>query len=382
MNRLIMGAGGALKKLGFLAGALTVAGGVTVAAQAAQYVPVKAITLPGGVKVTSFDIGYVDTTLGMYYLAERDLKGVLAVNTSTNKIVWTNTSLGGTNGVVTVNHTQVWAGANDGTIKVLNARTGALITTIQPPVPVTVRADEACWDPSHNVVLWEWPDNSPPFVAFYSTVTHKMLKMIKYDGSQGPNATDGIEQCQWDARTNLIYDNVPEVNGDGNNTQPGQVVVLNGGTRSIVKAFTIPLAQCTGPQGMAIGPRNEIGINCSRNGATGVGTGSVVINERTGAVLYHFPTLWGGDEMYYDAGGAHYVLTESNDSPPVLGFVNAAAGNTVDQVINTSKHEHSVAADSFHRQVYFPEVAGASNPLCSSLGGDDSLGCIVVFHRQ
>ena len=226
MERFTMGAGGALKRLGRLAGATILAAGVTVTAHAAQYTPIAAITLPGGVASTSFDIGYVDTTLGMYYLSARDEKGVVAVNTSTNAVVFSSggfkgvvtSATSGPNGLITVNHNQVWAGDGDGTIKVLNATTGALITTIGPKIGTLTApewADEACWDPAHNVVVWAWDEPVDTFIAFISTTNYTVLKTIKMDGlaGDGPNATNGIEQCQWDARTNLIYLNLPEVNG-------------------------------------------------------------------------------------------------------------------------------------------------------------------------
>ena len=98
-----------------------------------------------------------------------------------------------------------------------------------------------------------------------------------------------------------------------------------------------------------MGPRNEIGLNCSTNGTTKVGNGSVVISDQTGAVLYALPKIWGGDEMYYDAGTAHYVFSGSNNVPPTLAFVNAATSDTEDQTITTAASEHSVAADYVHK---------------------------------
>ena len=73
-----------------------------------------------------------------------------------------------------------------------------------------------------------------------------------------------------------------------------------------------------------MGPRLEIGLNCSYVAATKKGNGSVAISDQTGAVLHTFPTVWGGDEMYYEAGAAHYVFSGSNNVPPTLAFAAAS----------------------------------------------------------
>jgi hypothetical protein len=408
MDHFIFSAGRALKGLRRFAGAAILAAALgTPAAHAAQYTPTAAITLPGGVSSTSFDIGYVDTTLGKYFLASRDEKGILSVNTSTlaanvigagqfQGIQASNVS--GPNGIITVNHNEVWGGDGNGQIRVYNATSGALITTIGPVIGTITaqnRADEACWDPSHNVVVWAWDEPVDNFIAFINTSTHQVISTIKMNGTNGaPKATNGIEQCQWDARTNLIYLNLPEVNGDATDTFPGGVVVLDGskaalGNGAIKTVWSVPVSLCNGNQGMAMGPRQEIGLNCSRasateNGSTnGKGNGSVAISDQTGTVLAHFPNIWGGDEMYYDAGAAHYIFSGSNNSPPTLAFVATSPPETEDQAITTSASEHSVAADFVHRRVFFPiTAAGASLKFCSSVGGNDSVGCVLVLTRQ
>ena len=401
MDRFRSSSQRALSGLCRMAGGLALAAGVTAGAHAAQYVPTAAITLPGGVALTSVDIGYVDTTLGAYYLASRDEKGIVAVNTSTLAATVLNSQFAGVvtsptsgpNGIITVNHNEVWGGDGNGTVKAVNAATGALIATIGPqigPFTATARADEGCWDPNNNVAVFAWDEPTDLFIAFISTTTHTVLSAFKFNGTGGaPNATNGIEQCQWDARTNLIYLNIPEVNGPGNDTVNGAVVVLDGskaslGSGAIVNTWPIPVANCNGPQGMAIGPRREIGLNCSTNGTTKVGNGSVAINDMNGTVVATFPTIWGGDEMYYDAGAAHYVFSNSNHVPAQLAFV-ATATDTQDQSITTAGSEHSVAADFVHRQIFFPVVnsaAAQAQKLCSSVGGNDALGCILVLTRQ
>src|SRR5262249_20053802 len=55
------------------------------------------ITVPGG--LNSFDIGFVDPTLGLYFLADRTNKAIDVVKTSDNSITQLH---GGFAGVVTV----------------------------------------------------------------------------------------------------------------------------------------------------------------------------------------------------------------------------------------------------------------------------------------
>ena len=254
MYRFTMGAGGVLTRLGRLAGAVILAGSVTAtAAYAASYVPKKAIALPGGITVTSFDIGYVNTTLGMYYLASRDVKGVVAVNTTTNAVVFSSggfagvktSATSGPNGLITVNHSQVWAGDGDGTIKVLNARTGALIKTIGPKIgtlTATDRADEACWDPQHNVVLWAWDEPADTFVAFISTVTYKVLKTFKMDGLAGDGPTRHRRHRAMPVGCAHEPDLSEYSGGQWLRQQYGEWRRrrLNGATQSIVKTYSIP----------------------------------------------------------------------------------------------------------------------------------------------
>ncbi len=107
------------------------------------------------------------------------------------------------------------------------------------------------------------PD-SPPFITFISTTSKMILGKVVFDGTGGtPNATNGAEQCQWNQRNGKIYLSIPKINGSGDNSAPGGVVVFNPTTQAILRVMTIPLSACTGPQGLAIGPEPQIGLGCS-----------------------------------------------------------------------------------------------------------------------
>src|SRR5262249_44779321 len=187
-----------------------------------------AITLPSGQKVTSFDISFVDPVLGLYLLADRTNKAVDVIDTGTTTLLtqlakgmFTGTTAcstpppaaandcAGPNGVLTVNHREVWVGDGNSTIKVIDVATQAITHTINTCVAsagctatAPRRADELCFDPRNQLVLMANDAAVPaPFVTFIPTRgpnAYKVVATITMDGTGGtPNATNGIEQCQW-----------------------------------------------------------------------------------------------------------------------------------------------------------------------------------------
>ncbi len=132
------------------------------------------------------------------------------------------------------------------------------------------------------------PAESPPFVTFVSTTTYKVVGKLIFDGSSAAghaplNATNGLEQCGWSAATGKFYQNVPEVSGAGNDTSAGAVAVINPKTMLVETSFPVPLADCAGPQGMAIGPDSQIMLGCNAASipvGTGISWSSTRITER------------------------------------------------------------------------------------------------------
>jgi hypothetical protein len=93
------------------------------------------------------------------------------------------------------------------------------------------RADEGCWDSLHNVVGFVNNADDPPFITFISTVTYSIVSQILFDGGagpgHGPKASNGAEQCQFNPRDGNVYLSLPEINGPGDNSVPGGVVVIS-----------------------------------------------------------------------------------------------------------------------------------------------------------
>src|SRR5215475_12463651 len=140
------------------------------------------ITVPGG--LNSFDIGFVDPQLGLYFLADRTNKTIDQVITSDNTLtqlaagsfvgVQPGSNTSGPNGVITANdHTEVWAAdgvlcgnppgsiscddpssptvTQKSRIQVIDLKTGEVTHTINNGGQR--RADELCEDPQQHVVL-------------------------------------------------------------------------------------------------------------------------------------------------------------------------------------------------------------------------------------
>jgi len=377
------------------------------------------ITVPGG--LNSFDIGFVDPKLGLYFLADRTNSTIDQVDTSDNSItqlapgsfvgVQPGSNTSGPNGVITANnHTEVWAADGvlcDGPcgletpatqtsqVVVISLDSGEVTHTID--TGGQRRADELCEDPQHHVVLVANDDGLDLLLSFISTQSYSVVGQLHLDGTDPKakliNATNGIEQCQWSPRTKKFYLAVPEVNGDGitPNQKPGVVLQINPSSMKVEKVFPIDFgfvaataataaanavpatADCLGPQGLAIGPNRQILLGCSNSGK-----GSVIISEIYGDEILNLPGFNGNDEVWYNPGDNHYFLAGSNhkigsSSLPILGVVDVKADLVNgDSPVATLSSSHSVAADPVYNQVYVPVKAAGT--LCGALNG-----CIAVF---
>lgn len=363
-----------------------------------------AISLPGPQKVTSFDIGFVDPVIGLYLLADRTNKAVNVIDTTTNTVLVQLTATpafagatpsndnAGPNGVVTVNHREVWAGDGPSQVKVIDLfsqKTTHVIFT-----GGVNRADELCFDPRDQLVMIANDAESIPFVSIISTVNYSIVQRITMDGKvasggtiASPRATNGIEQCQWDRRTGKFLVNIPEVNGPGNDTQPGAVVAISPKTLQIEGVAMIPINKCAGPQGMALGPDHQVLLGCNNPNKTVNST--VIIDDRDGKVLKTIANEDGADEVAFNEGDDSYFLARSaGANPQQLGIIDAE-GARADQSVPiglpnnppASPHgsAHSVAADPVMNQIYVAIPSTAGGTVCSQAGANDSQGCIAVF---
>jgi len=145
----------------------------------------------------------------------------------------------------------------------------------------------------------------------------------------------------------------------------GAIYVINPKTKSVEKIYdTIGTGVAAGvpcfPHGLALGPRQNLLLGCSGDGATGTQMISIIMKATTGAVLKTFNQAGGSDEVYYDKGNNTYFLamsswtssgkTGTGNPTPSLGIIDAGSSDTGNrapefiQNILTTRTSHTVAA--------------------------------------
>jgi hypothetical protein len=367
--------------------------------------------------MASWDISFVDPTLGQFFLADRTHKAVDVVNTgsppSFAEFIGQGLFVGpvpgpvcvargggandcsGPGGVLTTNHNELWASDGDSTVKVfdLTKPGNPLITTIA--TGGTLRADEVCFDPEHQLFMVAnnsqgepgGPGRSPgPFATIISVKTHTIVKQIFFDGTKGSlKATNGAEQCSWSSRTERFYITLPGVNNPDDGT--GAIAVINpedlDDKKLVEKNFPLANTDCDTPQGTAPGPDHQLLIGC--NGSTH-STNSVIIDDRDGHIIAKVANESGPDEVWYNPGDGQYFLARSSAAAAtqLLGVIDARGPQADTSVFTANKpnppaaSSHSVAADPVSNQV-FVAIGGNSSTVCGTAGGTDAQGCIAVY---
>jgi hypothetical protein len=403
--------------------------------------------LAGAKALVSFDISWFDPEFGAsgtYFLADRSNNQIDVVDpsTNTNKPIaqgifagvvlnpdgTANNDKSGPDGVLTVHQaggvTELWVGDSPGRVWVLNASTGTPISGFTNPISVggTTRADELCFDSKDHLIMIASPGEGDgvttfPYVTFISTTTHQVVVKLHFDGKNGTvPAAGGLEQCGWSPETGKFYQNVP-VNGnasDGSGVTAvidPQTVLKTPPNPQVEQNFPIPIADCGLPQGMAIGPNNQVMLGCNGPSTPSTERNTAMINIRSGAIIATFPALGGTDEVWFNEGDGHYFFPSCNTEcrvpatgatgPEVLAVIDST-GHRLDQSVQlatklgnqTGRRAHSVAADPVTNQVYVPIPACSvlpmtTPPTCNPAGNDASIcnfgnttaitGCIAVF---
>src|SRR5262249_22103915 len=260
------------------------------------------------------DIAFVDANINTFVLGDRTNKSIDVVNTASKTLTHQYTAtppfrgvfnpLGladasGPNGVIIVDQREVWAtdapvlnctGTTAATqvctvvtpssIKVLDLVTGA--TTHVIDTGGQRRTDELCEDVNHEVVLAANDNPLDNFLVFVNTETYSIIQKVKLDGTDPHGkitltgvavptgarvAANGIEQCKFNPRTGHYYLAIPATSiiaPSGTTDGPGVVLKISRHAPfRVVETITVPTSTgCTGPQGLAIGPRHEIQLGC------------------------------------------------------------------------------------------------------------------------
>ena len=387
-------------------------------AVAQVFSPTAAITVGDGTAapLNSFDISFVEPAIGLYVLGDRTNNAIDMVDTHSNAFLGfcghnqfqgavpnpngtINNNVSGPNGVLIRDNREIWAGDGDSTVKVFDVagcgETTVPSHTIPTGTPADKRADEMCYDPVDQIIMVANNAADTPFATLISTIFYVKLVSIPF-----PQSTNGAEQCQWSPRTGLFYITIPGIETPDNGH--GQVVVINPGTLMVDarSPFDIPLTACASPQGLAVGPGNDMLVGCNGNGSNT--QSSVIIGAGVGQLLATIPNQSGPDEVWFNPGNLRYFLARSNAGSgfQALGIIDAGArvANTPPGIqtgapVNNPPSDlhpsaHSVAADSVTGKTFWPIPANppvgggpqGDTPfgLCSFAGGDDTKGCILV----
>ena len=370
--------------------------------------------------LTAFDISFVDPKIELYVLADRtnasvDLfdseqaefigrvgatcpmgnpaphfcfQGVVSVNGVVNN------SLSGPDGVIIVDHKEIWAGDGDSRIKVIDIATKQFVTTID--TGGKFRVDEMAYDSRDHLLAAANNADTPPFVTVFDTNAKTIVaKLVFQTGSPNANvdAQNGIEQPQWSPETGLFYVSVPQV---GSDPTVGGVSVIDPTTNMVTGTF---LVKNCGPNGLALGPRHQALLGCGAAfppqttppDPTLVQTTQSVIIDITstdftldGAVVATVP-IGGNDEVWFDKGTRHYFLGADNNLAnnkfaPILGSIDGKT-NKLDPSPVSSRTAHSVAADQNSHFVFLPiAIPAATTP--DPTNPCPTTGCIQVYRAH
>ncbi len=349
----------------------------------------------GGNGLGAFDISFVDPKIGLYVLADRTNASVDLFDADHDTFIGrvggfkgvvhnpdgsANNAKSGPDGVVVVDHREVWAGDGDSTVKVIDLASRKIVDTIS--TKGQLRVDEMAWDSRDHIIAVANNADTPPFVTLIDTDSRKILKKIVFDSTNGtPDATNGIEQPAWSPVTGMFYVSVPQV---GPNAENGGVSVIDPHTMKVVTTY--PVKDCS-PGGLTMGPHRRALIGCSASFGTSpnVLTQSVVIDITNGHTK-NITEVGGSDEVWYDRGSNHYYLAARANADntgkvsPILGTVDANS-NRFDGGTPTSTTAHSVAANSDNLHVFVPIgfVPPGSPATTDPTNPCREHGCVAVY---
>jgi hypothetical protein len=337
------------------------------------------------------DTSFVDPAAFAYVLADRTYKSIDVIDTSSNTVINqlrpgfvglspSGEPFSGPNGVLIVNHNEVWAGDGKSRVWALQLNNGDVLAEISTAIPGTkdqTRADKLCYDANDQIILIANDASTPAaFVTFISTESHKVLGPIVMNGKAGrPNATGGIQQCGWSPSTGTFYLNVPQAHLADGSGPYDLVLQIDPLSQKILNTINLTALNggtgCVGLRGMAVGPDHQLAIGCSD-----AGPNSVIISENfSGNSTTVIATLAGEyGEVWYNPGDNHYFFADGYQLGVVDAHGEGSGGPEEDASATTVVGSNSVAADSVTNQVYVPINAANGAATCGSANG-----CIAVL---
>jgi hypothetical protein len=386
-----------------------------------------AVSIPGNA-IRSFDISWVDSERGLYFLGDRSNSGVDIIKTGSNKDSnhWIGRAGGFVgiknlaNGMVDNNHSGpdgvvshgnwLYAGDGDSTLKVFDISDPtkpSLVATLS--TGGTTRVDEMALTTDGELLLAVNNAEDPPYATLFAAhgAATAIIGKVTVDPAIIPvGAGLSIEQPAWDERTKRFYVSVPTI---ANNPSPCNYVAptppattpavtcsgglltinpsdVNSSGLELHSADVVSLNEC-GPNGLTLGPSDNLLEGCTpRNEPSN--RSELVIN----ADSFNFANIGnitGADEVWFNEGDNRYYTGSSSNitsiGGPVLGVIDAIT-NLLIETIPQSSGSHSVAADSHRNTIYVPQVAPST---VVGSGGDTTNvgaqicgtmnGCVAVY---
>jgi hypothetical protein len=282
---------------------------------------------------------------GTYYLSDRTNAAVHVVDLSTNTQTALVTgfvtglvngsissAISGPNGLVVLpDRNEIYAGDGDGTIKVINLLTNAIIATIS--TGSKKRADEFAYDSATGTIVATHPNDATPYVSIINAATRAVTGKVLF-----PNATE-LEQPVYNSASKQFYVSVPS-----NPTNPGgEIAVLDLSNSTIAKTYPIP--QCI-PAGIVLGAANRLFIGCSESQITDSGyAASYIMDMSTGNLVSNISGLAGVDQVAHSASTGYFYAAAYQDSPEPLLAVISSNGTLVQKITTDNVTAHSVAVD-------------------------------------
>lgn len=380
-----------------------------------------AIDIPGN-PLRSYDISWVDSKRGEYYLADRSNAGIDVIDTKTLKFKRTiggfigakikpnntvDNQHSGPDGVVTHGR-WLYAGDGDSTLKVID------LDDAKSPIKASVstggksRLDELDVTSDGKFILAANNAEDPPYATLFTgngdaaTNSVKIIvKIVINDAILPAGAALAVEQPAWDPATKRFYTSIPVIanNPPGCNLkeEKDKEVTCDGGVLvtdplnpdpkpglydPVKKAGVIPLHDC-GPNGATAGPNGNILFGCTeannkRNKTTVTLNGFTLNQVNIGGIV-------SSDEVFYNKGDQRYYTGSGRMKPvPALGVIGA--DNMLIEIVPISTGSHSVAADSVRNLIFVPQSAHVSvvGPGADSSTNGEAIcghknGCIAVY---
>jgi hypothetical protein len=311
------------------------------------------ITVPGDL-AGGFDISWVDSDAGRYYLADRGTTSVDVIDTKHNTFLYAIPLHAAGNGVVSIRKSpdeedddacdrdELWVGDAHSFVEVINLRTKSVVADIA--TLGTMRADELAFDSRDDILVVANDRDPVPYLTFISTRTRAVLGMLKYPQVVfgAPPTGHGLEQPVWNGKTRRFYISVPATVAHPS----GEVDEINPLTRMVT--HVIPTT-CS-PAGLALVPGQRLVTSCGD-----------IISIASLAVIQTVAGLGGdeiwfnrGDERVYFGGGLNRISVPVLDTAIDKLVTTLTVGLILPPPPANSHTTHSVAADAENNRIFVP----------------------------